>query len=92
MKALGNLLCLLFRIKHSSNALEDGTDTINIKNAVMEKRITIFLVLIQMKILGVAQTPKDSCSIPKDSLCQECTPEPTLLCYSIRAVGLFCAK
>ena len=24
-----------------------------------------------MTILGVAQTPKDSCSIPKDSLCQE---------------------
>ena len=23
-----------------------------------------------MTILGVAQTPKDSCSIPKDSLCQ----------------------
>ena len=22
----------------------------------------------------------------------KCTPEPTLLCYSIRAVGLFCAK
>ena len=45
--------------------------TINIKNAFMKKRITIFLVLIQMTILGVAQTPKDSCSIPKDSLCQE---------------------
>ena len=49
----------------------DGTDTINVKNAFMKKRITFFLVLIQMTILGVAQTPKDSCSIPKDSLCQE---------------------
>ena len=37
----------------------------------MKKRITLFLVLIQMTILGVAQTPKDSCSIPKNSLCQE---------------------
>ena len=53
--------------------MEDGTDTINIKKAFMEKRITIFLVVMQMTILGVAQTPKDSCSIPKDSLCQERT-------------------
>ena len=37
----------------------------------MKKKITILLVLVQMTILGVAQTPKDSCSIPKDSLCQE---------------------
>ena len=37
----------------------------------MKKKITILLVLIQMTILGVAQTPKDSCSIPKGSLCQE---------------------
>ncbi len=27
--------------------------------------------MIQMTILGVAQTPKDSCYIPKDSLCQK---------------------
>ena len=39
----------------------------------MNKKITLLLVLIQMTILGVAQTPKDSCSIPKDSLCQERT-------------------
>ena len=37
----------------------------------MKKKITILLVLVQMTILGVAQTPKDSCSIPEDSLCQE---------------------
>ena len=41
------------------------------KIAFMKKKITIILVVIQMTILGVAQTPKDSCSIPKDSLCQE---------------------
>ena len=39
----------------------------------MNKKITLLLVLIQMTILGVAQTPKDSCSIPKDSLCQKRT-------------------
>jgi len=43
------------------------------KIAFMKKKITIFLVVMQMTILGVAQTPKDSCSIPKDSLCQERT-------------------
>jgi len=37
----------------------------------MKKKIIILLVLVQMTILGVAQTPKDSGSIPKDSLCQE---------------------
>ena len=37
----------------------------------MKIKITIFLVVIQMTVLGVAQTPKESCSIPKDSLCQE---------------------
>ena len=37
----------------------------------MKKRITIISVVIQMTIMGVAQTSKDSCSIPKDSLCQE---------------------
>ena len=31
--------------------------------------ITILLALVAMA--GQAQTPKDSCSIPKDSLCQE---------------------
>ena len=41
------------------------------KEMNMKKKITILLVVIQMTILGVAQTPKDSCSIPKDSLCQE---------------------
>ena len=41
------------------------------KNAFMKKKITLLIVLIQMTILGVAQTPKDSCSIPKDSLCQK---------------------
>ena len=43
------------------------------KIAFMKKKITIFLVVMQMTILGVAQTPKDSCSIPKDSLRQERT-------------------
>ena len=33
--------------------------------------ITILLALVAMT--GQAQTPKDSCSIPKDSLCQERT-------------------
>jgi len=31
--------------------------------------ITILLAIVAMA--GQAQTPKDSCSIPKDSLCQE---------------------
>ena len=43
------------------------------KIVFMKKKITIFLVVMQMTILGVAQTPKDSCSIPKDSLRQERT-------------------
>ena len=37
----------------------------------MKKKITVFFVVIQMTILGVAQAPKDSCSNPKDSLCQD---------------------
>ena len=37
----------------------------------MKKKLTLILVMIQMTIFGVAQTPKDSSSIPKDSLCQE---------------------
>ena len=36
----------------------------------MKKKIIFFLVVTQMTIMGVAQTPKDSCSIPKDSVCQ----------------------
>ena len=31
--------------------------------------ITILLALVA--VAGQAQTPKDNCSIPKDSLCQE---------------------
>ena len=31
--------------------------------------MAIFLAMVQMTILGVAQTPKDSCFIRKDSLC-----------------------
>ena len=58
----------------------------------MNKQTIITILFALAAMAGQAQTPKDSCSIPKDSLCQECTPEPTLLCYSIRAVGLFCAK
>ena len=37
----------------------------------MKKKFYIFLVVTQMTLLGVAQTSNDSCSIPKDSLCQE---------------------
>ena len=37
----------------------------------MKKKTAILIFMIQMTVLGVAQTPKDSCSIPKDSLCQE---------------------
>lgn len=36
----------------------------------MKKKITIFLAMLQMTILGVAQTPNDSCCVRKDSLCQ----------------------
>src|SRR5574344_290874 len=35
----------------------------------MKKKMAIFLAMVQMTILGVAQTPKDSCFIRKDSLC-----------------------
>lgn len=37
----------------------------------MKKKMTIFLVMVQMAILGVAQTSEDSCLIRKDSLCQD---------------------
>ena len=37
----------------------------------MKKKTAILIFMIQMTVLGVAQTPKDSCSIPKDSLCQD---------------------
>ena len=49
----------------------------------MKKRITIFIVVIQMPILGVAQTPKDSCSIPNDSLCQETIAKSDTVNYSL---------
>ena len=44
--------------------------------------ITILLTLVAMA--GQAQTPKDSCSIPKDSLCQERIAKPdTINCPDI---------
>ena len=36
----------------------------------MNKKI-IITILLALVAMGQAQTPKDSCSIPKDSLCQE---------------------
>ena len=37
----------------------------------MSKKSIISLMLVLVAMAGQAQTPKDSCSIPKDSLCQE---------------------
>lgn len=37
----------------------------------MNKKTIITVLLVLVTIAGQAQTPKDSCSIPKDSLCQE---------------------
>ena len=37
----------------------------------MNKKAIITILLALVAIMGQAQTPKDSCSIPKDSLCQE---------------------
>jgi len=37
----------------------------------MSKKSIISLMLAIVAIAGQAQTPKDGCSIPKDSLCQE---------------------
>ena len=37
----------------------------------MNKRTIITILLVLVAMAGQAQTPKDSCSIPKDSLCQE---------------------
>lgn len=42
----------------------------NFKVLHMKKKMAMFLAMLQMTILGVAQTPKDSCFIRKDSLCQ----------------------
>lgn len=35
----------------------------------MKKKLFIFLAMLQMTVLGAAQTPEDSCFIRKDSLC-----------------------
>ena len=37
----------------------------------MNKKTIITTLLALVAVAGQAQTPKDSCSIPKDSLCQE---------------------
>ena len=37
----------------------------------MKKEAIITALLAPVAVVGQAQTPKDSCSIPKDSLCQE---------------------
>ena len=37
----------------------------------MNKKTIIIIPLALVTMTGLAQTPKDSCSIPKDSLCQE---------------------
>ena len=39
----------------------------------MYKKAIITILLAIVAMAGQAQTPKDSCSIPKDSLCQERT-------------------
>ena len=39
----------------------------------MKKEAIITALLALVAVVGQAQTPKDSCSIPKDSLCQERT-------------------
>ena len=39
----------------------------------MNKQTIITILLALVAMAGQAQTPKDSCSIPKDSLCQERT-------------------
>ena len=38
---------------------------------LMSKKTIIIALLALIASAGQAQTPKDSCSIPKDSLCQE---------------------
>ena len=48
----------------------------SIKNRLLlkgrkNKKTIITVLLVLVTIAGQAQTPKDSCSIPKDSLCQE---------------------
>ena len=55
----------------------------------MKKKITIILVVTQMTILGVAQTPKDSCSIPKDSLFQERIAKPDTVNFPLDKQFLF---
>lgn len=55
----------------------------------MKKKITIILVVTQMTILGVAQTPKDSCSIPKDSLFQERIAKPDTVNFPLDKQLLF---
>ena len=37
----------------------------------MNKRTIITILLVLVTMAGQGQTTKDSCSIPKDSLCQE---------------------
>ncbi len=37
----------------------------------MNKKTIITVLLALVAVAGQAQTPKDSCSIPKDSLCQD---------------------
>ena len=37
----------------------------------MNKKTIITILLALVAMTGQAQTPKDNCSIPKDSLCQE---------------------
>ena len=37
----------------------------------MNKQTIITILLVLVALAGQGQTPKDSCSIPKDSLCQE---------------------
>ena len=41
------------------------------KQRIMKKEAIITALLALVAMAGQAQTPKDSCSIPKDSLCQE---------------------
>lgn len=62
---------------------------IGLRKVFMKKVTAIILVMSQMTILGVAQTPKDSCSIPKDSLCQEAFAKSDTVNHSLDKLFLF---
>ena len=58
----------------------------------MNKQTIITILLVLVTVAGQAQTPKDSCSIPKDSLCQERTAKTdTINCPLDKLFLLFSA-